>query len=182
MQRRHAIALLLALVPQVAGAAESCPVPPAASGAALAAALAEINRLRAQAGVPALTLNAKLINAAQRHAADMADNNYFSHTSRDGRTVVQRIEAAGYTSWTAWGENIAWGQQDWRAAIASWNGSPGHRANMLSRNFKEIGLGAKNKRWVQDFGAARPTATAQPLVASSDAGGRIGQPIRSWAP
>ena len=46
-------------------------------------------------------------SAAYLHSEDMAVNNYFSHTSPNGTTFVQRIEAAGYTNWMALGENIA---------------------------------------------------------------------------
>lgn len=182
MQRRLALAFFLTLAPVAAFAADTCTPPPAPSpGPALAAALAEVNRLRAEAGVAALTLNAKLTAAAQGHADDMAAKGYFSHTSQDGRTFVQRIQAAGYTNYTMLAENIASGQAGWYAAITAWKNSPGHRANMLNGNYKEIGLGAKGRYWVQDFGTARAT-TAAPLAATLDAGtgvgGKIGEPAR----
>lgn len=182
MKRRLALTLLLALTPVVAVAADTCPpTSPASPGPALAAALAEINGLRAQAGVPALSLNPKLTAAAQGHADDMAAKGYLSHTSQDGRTFVQRIQAAGYTNFTTLGENIARGQQTWHAAITNWMNSPGHRANMLSASFKDIGLGNKGRYWVQDFGTARATNTARPTAAAG-AGtkieGQIGEPAR----
>lgn len=122
--------------------------------ASLQAALNRINSLRAQAGAGPLVFNAALNRAAQAFAEDMAAHNYFSHTGRDGSTPGQRLTAAGY-DWSTYGENIAQGYADWNAAITGWMNSPGHRANMLNPNFREIGLGVKNRYYVQDFGARR---------------------------
>ena len=198
-KRRLAFVVLLTLaVPagavaaaETARAAASAPMAAVAAspGPALAAALAEINRLRARAGVPALALNPKLTAAAQGHADDMAAHGYFSHTGRDGRTFGQRIRAAGYADYTALGENIARGQPGWYAAIASWMRSPGHRANMLSPSFKDIGLGGRSRYWVQDFGTRRAAAVAAdmaagpgPAAGGAATGGEIGSPARLTLP
>lgn len=186
MRRRSALALLLALatvpaVPGASGAQTAAQAAAQAASPALTRALTQINRLRAQAGAAALTLNPKLTQAAQRHAADMAANDYLSHTSRDGRSFVRRIEDSGYTNYTALGENIAAGQRSWYEAFVAWRGSPGHRANMLSRDFKEVGLGAKGGYWVQDFGAARGSKAASPAKAA-ETGNRLGAPARLEAP
>ena len=107
---------------------------------------------------PALTWNASLATAARNHASDMAVRNYFSHTSQDGRTFVQRATNAGYSSYRALGENIAAGQPTPESVVAGWLNSPGHCSNIMSANFRELGVGVGTGGiygiyWVQDFGA-----------------------------
>ncbi|MVN85247.1 CAP domain-containing protein [Deinococcus sp. HMF7620] len=113
----------------------------------------------AYAAAPALTLNAQLSQAAQGHASDMAAQNYFSHTSKDGRTFSQRITAAGY-AWRTVAENIAAGQATPESVVAGWLKSEGHCKNIMSASYKELGVGyaqggSYGHYWVQDFGAAR---------------------------
>ena len=107
---------------------------------------------------PALTWNASLATAARNHASDMAVRNYFSHTSQDGRTFVQRATNAGYSGYRALGENIAAGQPTPESVVAGWLNSPGHCSNIMSANFRELGVGVGTGGsygiyWVQDFGA-----------------------------
>jgi uncharacterized protein YkwD len=85
----------------------------------------------------------------------MATNHYFSHTSRDGRTFVDRITAAGYP--VPRSENIAAGQPTVAAVMDAWMGSAGHRANIL--DCSALAMGAASAQgdtygiyWVQDFG------------------------------
>ncbi|QAU35918.1 CAP domain-containing protein [Janthinobacterium sp. 17J80-10] len=131
-----------------------------ASGAALPAAqtcglgnfqqelLTRINEIRASAracgsltyaAAPPVKWNDKLFNAAAGHSADMAAKNYFSHTSLDGRSFSQRITNAGY-AWLAAGENIAAGQTSVAQVMTAWVNSPGHCANLMSKNFTEVGV------------------------------------------
>ena len=91
--------------------------------------------------VPALRWNDQLQTAALGHSQDMADNSYFSHTSRDGRTFDQRIRSAGYVYRRA-SENIAWGQSTVAAVMDAWLNSPGHRANIMSTGSQDIGVAA----------------------------------------
>ncbi|BBN93877.1 allergen V5/Tpx-1 related [Deinococcus grandis] len=107
-----------------------------------------------------LTWNAALGQAAQGHAADMAAQNYFSHTSKDGRTFSQRITNAGYTPYRTIGENIAAGQGTPQQVVDGWLKSEGHCRNIMNPNFKELGVGyaytttsTYRHYWVQDFGA-----------------------------
>ena len=109
--------------------------------------------------VPAVTLNQSLTNAARGHSIDMADKNYFSHTSLDGRTFVNRIVAAAYTGYRALGENIAAGYSTPSAVMNGWMSSLGHCVNIMSANFREIGIGyaynslsTYDHYWTQDFG------------------------------
>jgi uncharacterized protein YkwD len=118
-----------------------------------------INGFRAQNGQPALTRNGKLDTAALNHSRDMANRGFFSHNTPEGGTPDQRLTAAGYSfSW--WGENIyksAPGDASAQSAFTSWVNSSGHRANMLSSNFTQIGIGratAADGRtyWTNTFG------------------------------
>jgi uncharacterized protein YkwD len=101
-----------------------------------------VNAERSSLGKNSLTANSALRNAAYLHSKDMGDNNYFSHTSLDGRTFDQRITAAGYTNYYSLGENIAYAYGSPNAAqvFAMWKNSPGHYANMVG-DFKDAGLG-----------------------------------------
>lgn len=118
-----------------------------------------INTFRAQNGQSALARNSKLDTAAVNHSRDMANRGYFSHNTPEGGTPDQRLTAAGYSfSW--WGENIyksAPGDASAQSAFNSWVNSSGHRANMLSSNFTQIGIGratASDGRtyWTNTFG------------------------------
>jgi uncharacterized protein YkwD len=108
--------------------------------------------------VPALALNAQLNAASDKHAVDMATYNYFSHTGRDGSQPWDRMTREGY-KWRAAGENIAAGYTTTRAVVDGWLKSPGHCQNIMSANFKEVGVGygysassTYKHYWVTDFG------------------------------
>jgi uncharacterized protein YkwD len=106
-----------------------------------------VNAARRRRGRRPLRHNARLALAATRHARDMAERNYFSHVSRDGRSFLDRIRRVDYLprngSWTV-GENLAWGSERLatpKQILNGWMRSPGHRANILDRKFREIGIG-----------------------------------------
>ncbi|WP_286758098.1 CAP domain-containing protein [Ralstonia sp. RL] len=108
-----------------------------------------------------LAWNGKLFDAAAGHAQDMAANNYFSHTSQDGRTFSQRITNAGY-AWSAAAENIAAGQGTVAQVMDGWLQSPGHCANIMNGNYSEIGVAcarndasAYQQYWVMELGRPR---------------------------
>jgi uncharacterized protein YkwD len=110
----------------------------------------------------AVTWNDRLTLAATGHSQDMQVNNYFSHTSLDGRTLSQRVDATGY-AWTMLGENIAAGQTTVDSVMADWMASPGHCANIMRPEFVEMGVAcvggtsANTYRtyWTMDFGRPR---------------------------
>ncbi len=114
-----------------------------------ASALARVNQLRAGgadcgssgrfASTTPLAWSDKLTQAADAHSKDMAANNYFSHTSADGRSLADRVSATGYV-WSSLGENIAAGYPDVNAVIDGWVASPGHCANLMAPGFTEVGL------------------------------------------
>jgi uncharacterized protein YkwD len=125
--------------------------------------LDQVNTARRQAGLKPLRLNGVLAKSAQRHAEDMLKRGYFDHRSPAGTTVRERSRAAGY-NWAAIGENIAFGQTSVDEVVETWMDSPGHRKNILSPNFTELGVGLAVGRgpdgkyqvlWVQNFGAPR---------------------------
>ncbi|VVB77625.1 Cysteine-rich secretory protein family protein [uncultured archaeon] len=101
-----------------------------------------MNAERARVGKSAVYINSNLNNAAYLHSKDMGDKNYFSHTSLDGRTFVDRIKAAGYISYIGLAENIAYhsGSADASKVFDMWKNSPGHYANMIG-DYNEAGLG-----------------------------------------
>lgn len=115
-----------------------------------------VNNARAEAGCGTVRIAPQLVNAATDHSADMASNNYFSHTSLDGRSPWDRAKAAGYQFASA--ENIAKGQSDAAAVMQAWMDSPGHRKNILNCASNTIGLGVVKSGdgipyWTQMFGA-----------------------------
>jgi uncharacterized protein YkwD len=126
------------------------PAPPAPGQVDRVVAL--VNEERADAGCGALTVDGKLNAAASAHSADMADRNYFSHTTPEGVTFDQRIENAGYAA--PGGENIAQGQDSADEVMAAWMKSKGHKANILNCQFNTIGVGLATDGWywTQDFG------------------------------
>jgi uncharacterized protein YkwD len=104
------------------------------------------NRERADRGLPRLSEQAQLRSAAERHAVHMVEAGFFAHDAPGGADMVDRILGAGYAEGQGWsvGENIAWGTGGLASAAAihrSWMRSPGHRANILRRQFREIGIG-----------------------------------------
>ena len=71
----------------------------------------------------------------------MARANFFSHTGADGSRFVDRNEASGYVGWLFMGENLAAGQTSAERVVQGWMNSPAHRANILSDEACEIGIG-----------------------------------------
>jgi uncharacterized protein YkwD len=122
------------------------------------AVLVLVNAERAKAGCRALTVDSRLAAAARKHSADMVARHYFSHTTPSGTTFSQRIDAEGYR-WSLVGENIAAGQRNATEVMKAWMKSPGHRANILNCQYRNIGIGVvQNGRspvWTQDFGTPR---------------------------
>ena len=105
-----------------------------------------VNRERTSRGLPALRENALLNAASGEHSRDMVARDYFEHTSIDGRTVTDRLHAAGYQRGVtaSGGENIAYGagsKATPAAIVKAWMHSPGHRADILRPTFTEIGIG-----------------------------------------
>lgn len=98
------------------------------------------NQQRAQQGLPALTNNWELERMARIKSQDMMTNNYFDHTSPTYGSPFSMMKSFGIP-YTNAGENIAAGQRTPQDVVTSWMNSPGHRANILNKNYTQIGVG-----------------------------------------
>ena len=109
--------------------------------------IGRINAIRRARGLRPLRHNARLAAAADFHSRDMARKGYFEHDSASGTAFWRRIErfypSRGFRSWTV-GENLLWATDTYGAAFAvrEWMHSPPHRENILSRDWREVGIGA----------------------------------------
>lgn len=101
--------------------------------------------------VPALTWNATLTIAAQKHSDYMNNTGNFSHTGENGSNAGDRISAEGY-NWMAYGENIAEGYPTEETVIQAWLESEGHCKNIMSADYTEMGVATSGNYWTQVFG------------------------------
>jgi uncharacterized protein YkwD len=162
-----ALAVLLVSVPSASAAgachAANASASQASKRALVRATLCVLNAQRARHNLRPLRLNRKLSTAARRHSRAMARQRFFSHTSRNGATFADRIRGTGYLSGArSWyiGENIAYGSGDRsspRSIGSAWMRSAPHRANILSRSFREIGIGLASGTPVGPRGATYTT-------------------------
>jgi len=114
-----------------------------------------VNLERAKAGLPALVADAPLSKIATVKAEDMVKNNYFDHISPTYGKPWDMAKQFGY-SYSSFGENIAYGQKTPQEVVTAWMNSPGHKANILNKDYTNIGAGIKkdaNGRiyWVHMF-------------------------------
>jgi uncharacterized protein YkwD len=121
--------------------------------------LALVNRNRQSAGCGSLTPDRRLIEAANRHAADMARRGYFAHEDRRGDRAGSRVADAGY-EWKRYGENIARGQKSPFEVVTDWMNSPDHRENILDCRLDQMGVGLAidgddTPYWVQNLATPR---------------------------
>lgn len=128
-----------------------------------------INVERKREGLPALAWNSSLHRIARNYSRDMVARRFFSHTDPDGRSFSERYRHAGFrcairtgrTTTNLGGENIAynnlyrsmtrrngrttvsWNTEEQLAAavVRQWMGSSGHRRNILTRHFRQEGIG-----------------------------------------
>jgi len=162
-----ALALLLVAAPS-ASAAGACSsanatVSQSTKRELVRATLCVLNAQRARHDLRRLRLSPRLSAAARRHSRAMARRRFFSHNSPSGASFVDRIRRTGYLrnvrSWAA-GENIAYGtgRRSSPASIArAWMNSPPHRANILSRSFRAIGIGVARGTPVSGIGGTYTT-------------------------
>ena len=145
-----AVVLALLVVPaaEAHGCAGAGATPNAHNAAKIRrATVCLLNKQRAAAGLHAIRANRKLARAATRHSSDMVANRYFDHSSPSGDTLLTRASAVHYLKASAaWylAENIAWGSgvlATPRSIMRSWMHSPPHRANILSPQVRDAGVG-----------------------------------------
>ena len=112
-----------------------------------------INAVRREHGLRELRFRRDLFRAARWHSRDMATHGYFAH----GRALARFLTFGG-AGLTLFGENIAWGSGDQEtpeSAVARWMASPPHRANILDRNWRFIGVGSRLAHGYQGTTLAR---------------------------
>jgi len=100
-----------------------------------------------------LKFDCRLWRAARLHSQDMADQNYFSHTSLDGRRFWERADQQGIR---ANAENIARGSSDPQRVLQLWAGSSGHCRSMMNPRYTMMGVGhaVPGHFWTQLFKSA----------------------------
>jgi uncharacterized protein YkwD len=123
------------------------------------AALAQVNAYRQKNGRKAVTLDARLSKAAAMQSANQAARSWIGHEGPDGSKPMDRAARAGYHAKIA-SENVASGQKSFADAMQSWEGSSGHRENLLRPEVTAIGVAmTKNNSgrpyWTLVLGAER---------------------------
>jgi hypothetical protein len=129
------------------------------------------NQKRSEAGLPALTYNQTLSDAAYTKGRDMIDKDYWAHVSPDGTQPWKFFTQFGYRYRYA-GENLARDFSNAQSAVDAWMNSPTHKENILNPKYKEIGIGvvegdlagSDTTIIVQFFGATYADKVAQPLA------------------
>ena len=111
--------------------------------------------------VPPLKLSPILSRAALAHAQDMSAHQRFEHRGSDGSMPANRALRAGY-NWLAVGENIAEGAANAEVVVQGWLQSPGHCVNIMSPQYREMGLAyftdfahKGDIYWAQTFGTEK---------------------------
>lgn len=143
-----------------------------------------VNRFRAQNGLPALTLQAQLQQAAQAHADYLGQTQTFNHYGAGGSTYLDRIRATGYVQCSAT-ENLATGNWPPDTIVRLLAGSTSHRANLVGTQYTEMGVGRSATRpgaetyWVVVEAAPcapgqTPTLSGIPLSLGSWTSGSLG--------
>lgn len=135
--------------------------------------VAQVNQFRAAKGLATLAVSDPLTAAAKWMSTDMAIENYFAHTSLDGRSPTQRMADAGYPAFQTWtGEDLAAGYTSASAVLSGWINSPGHYAVLVNPNYRAIGVGRAYSAsssyqwyWAADFGGIADGGSASVAAA-----------------
>lgn len=114
-----------------------------------------VNIERANNGLAPLKENWELSRVARFKSNDMITKNYFSHTSPTYGDPFKMMTSFGL-KYSYAGENIAMGQKTPKEVVQAWMNSPGHRSNILNKNFTEVGVGVSKDTngapyWTQMF-------------------------------
>lgn len=115
------------------------------------------NKIRADRGLPRLCVHPALQRTARAHSKEMIERDSFNHGD-----VGSRLKRYGY-DWRTYGENILYdpGSRDSVESLFKlWMKSSGHKANILEKSFREVGIGASSgdykggraTMWTADFG------------------------------
>ena len=120
------------------------------------AAIRHINAFRAQHGLPAVRRARALNRSAEVHSTDMWLRSFFDHPSSDGTPFDVRVRS--YVGNRSVGETLAWlsrGRRVGAAVARMWRQSPPHRAILLERSFRRIGMARRHGLWTADFASRR---------------------------
>ena len=108
-------------------------------------AVAQLNRVRLENGLPPLAISAALERAAKRHSDDQSRGNFLDDTGSDGSTGKDRMIAAGYTTWAnsriIWGETLYVSTGGFAEVLDFIINDPTQRSILLTARFREIGIG-----------------------------------------
>ncbi len=198
MSNRIQTALIAAILMAAAVLTNSAPTDTASADAAALdpeeqLLVTLINQYRQQNGLSALAINPELVTATEWMSPDMGANDYFSHCDLHGqgpgpypcsdpctspcRDPFQRMRDFGYNYNTWLGENLAAGTSSAQTAFDMWKTSPGHNANMLSSNYKVMGIARAYTAassfgwyWTNDFGGYTPDPASDPSLDSDGDG------------
>lgn len=128
----------------------------AAANRAENAIVQAMNSERARFGLPGLRLSRALTGSAKAHTIDMLRHDFLSHSSSNGTQPGARIASA--TGAHKSGETIAWAQRGAgsgaRTFVRMWMRSSGHRAILLSRAYRRVGVGRATGRLGSSPGVA----------------------------
>jgi uncharacterized protein YkwD len=142
--------------------------------AVISAVLVDLaNDDRAENGINGLTINPKLVAAAQLKANDMAEKGYFAHQTPDGYDSWHWFDTVGY-DYSHAGENLAVDFSESADVEKAWMKSPTHRDNILNEHYTEIGIATAKGMYkghetifaVQMFGRPSATETARAVGAT----------------
>ncbi len=110
------------------------------------------------APVKPLKWNNKLYKSAYLHSKEMAENGFFSHYSKNGNDVGDKLEAVSY-NWKNAGENIAEGQKKLSEVMVDWLESKTHCKMIMHPEMTEMGMARVGKYWVHHLGSPMPPKT-----------------------
>lgn len=127
-------------------------VPTSDEANAAAKVIALTSEVRRQHGLAPLIFDRGLSAVAQAHSEDMAARNYVEHMTPEGIQPYQRVQSFGIRGWNSVGENVGRGTISADRIMEGWEGSPGHRENLLG-DFTHIGVGVNlpGRTWTQVF-------------------------------
>ena len=162
--------------------------PPALSAVAADAGLsaqvtAGVNAVRAAHGLPALAVSPALVAAATAHSEDMAARGYFDHDTAGGPRWDARLRR--YYPSSSVGENIAWASPSMEAdeVLAMWLASPGHRENLLSPKWRDVGVGAvRSSSAPGEFGGSEVTVVTLDFGGGAPAAPALPAPVKPADP
>lgn len=126
------------------------------------------NELRARNGLPALAEQVLLDKSSALKAEDMAVNKYFSHNGPGGHNLAYFLNQTGY-KYNVAGENLAMGFTGAEQVLDAWVKSPTHLANLLDKDYKEMGVGLQTG----DYGGESVVYVAEHFGEPLVAGGKV---------